>query len=65
MEINPDIPEKVDSSVVKDAKTIVSEYGLDTYLLEMYNSVVYERSKQPALFMVSKILLFFELRFDI
>ena len=52
MEINPEKPEKVDSIVAKDAKTIVSEYNLDTYLLEMYNSVVYERSKQPSLFMV-------------
>lgn len=39
-------------NTANDAQRIISEYKLDKTISEMYNTLVHERSKQPALFMV-------------
>ena len=48
---NKDLSENIEK---KDAKQIVEENKLEKLLGEMYNSLIYERSKDPPLFMVNQ-----------
>lgn len=39
----------------KDAKQVIEDNNIDKLVGEMYNSLIYERSKNPSLYMVRNI----------